>query len=152
MSPSYFLTIKKMISSFLLAQLVLMHDRYKSPNFFYSKYSIFCVINKMVFFVCQQHYFDSTIADKSFTICPSLQMQLEGDAGKILHCKNTLHTPVRLEERTLNTVKAFFFAKPMFFMYKFIFWQKLLENPPIDATWKKIKCWYKFQTDFKKMP
>ena len=72
-------------------------------------------------FFGQQHYFDSTIADESFTICPSPQMQLEGDAGKILHCKNTLHTPGRLEKRTKNTVKAFFFAKQMFFMYKFIF-------------------------------
>ena len=84
MSPSYFLTIKIIISSILLAQLVLMHDRYKSPNFFYSKYSIICVINQNDFFG-QQHYFDSTIADVSFTICPSPQMQLEGDAGKILH-------------------------------------------------------------------
>ena len=40
MSPSYFLTIKIMISSILLAQLVLMHDRYKSPNFYNSKYSM----------------------------------------------------------------------------------------------------------------
>ena len=79
-------------------------------------------------------------------------MQLEGDAGKILHSKNTLYTPGRPQKRTWNTVKAFFFAKPMFFMYKFIFLRLLLENPPIDATWKKIKCWYKFQTDFKIMP
>ena len=40
MSPSYFMTIKTMTSSILLAQLVLMHGRYKFPTLFYSKYSI----------------------------------------------------------------------------------------------------------------
>ena len=99
-APSYFLTIKIMISSILLAQLVLMHDRYKSPNFFYSKYSILINITRICHFSCQQHYFGSTIADESFPICPSPQVQLEGDAGKILLSKNTLHTPGRLYKRT----------------------------------------------------
>ena len=40
MSPSYCKTIKTLISSILLAQLVLMHGRYKFPTLFYSKYSI----------------------------------------------------------------------------------------------------------------
>jgi len=73
-----------------------------NPQIFIIPSTVCCILHGKlgIFLPATQHYFDSTIADESFTICPSPQMQNEGDAGKILHCKNTLHTPGRLEKRT----------------------------------------------------
>ena len=95
MSPSYFLTIKIMISSILLAQLVLMHDRYKSPNLFYSKYSIYCTMwNQIVFcyFFCQQHYFDSTSPMNHSPFAHHHKCNLKGVQGRFYTAK-THSTP-----------------------------------------------------------
>ena len=115
MSPSYCKTIKTLISSILLAQLVLMHGRYRFPTLFYSKYSILHSIAKTRFF-CQQHNFEHTKRQRIITKFPSPQMQLQGSERKILHGKNTLYTSDMGKKRIEITVKAFLSAKKLFFM------------------------------------
>ena len=63
MSPSYYKTIKTTLSSILLAQLVLMHGRYKFPTLFYSKYSILHFIaKKSIFLPATQFWTHQTTA------------------------------------------------------------------------------------------
>ena len=52
---------------------------------------------------------------------PSHKCNFEGSARRILHSKNKLHTKGRVQKRVNITVKAFLFARKMFFMKKFIF-------------------------------
>ena len=88
--------------------------------------------NELFFFCCQQHYFEVKPGGDPRYL-PSHKCNFEGSARRILHSKNKLHTKGRVQKRVNITVKAFLFARKMFFMYNFYIFVKLNENSPIDA-------------------
>jgi len=131
---------KRMISSILLAHLLLMYGnvllRYKSSTLYY---------------FCQQHYFDFTTRRDPRHL-PSHKCNFEGSARRILHSKNKLHANDRVQKRVNITVKAFLFAKNMFFMFKLIFFQnltkihrsmkhKMMKKFKVRSCWESERCY-----------